>query len=338
MAVSTFDKFVRFTTDSVGLERTLRLFQAIIQILFAYPLLQDLVLLPLLNYNQTADGKGTITLATTQPILSALRQRLGLVRRTFRLFRCLESFRAAQLLYTSHALTAGSSAGKKQPSWVQTEVWLEVLSRTFNGMYLLLEASTMAEALQIEGLAVWSLEWASTLTVEAQRFWLFALVCSVFSGLLKMLKVMAYTPVPEVGDVFSEEKEKKKPQSATATAIASATATATAVTGDSGATQEKKKETDEDEVFDMVKEQERLRRIVQKRKAGRVMWRRAVRAQISGLGCSVTASALDIVLPGAAVGWINADPGTVGIAMFVTTILTGMEVWERCERELMMNQ
>ncbi|KAK8085138.1 hypothetical protein PG997_006409 [Apiospora hydei] len=328
MAVSTFDKFVRFTTDSVGLERTLRLFQAIIQILFAYPLLQDLALLPLLNYNQTPDAKGIITLATTQPILSALRQRLGLVRRTFRLFRCLESFRAAQLLYTSHALTAGSSAGKKQPSWVQTEVWLEVLSRTFNGMYLLLEASTMAEALQIE---------AGRLEPRAQRFWLFALVCAVFSGLLRMLKVMAYTPVPEVGDVFSEEKEKK-PQSATATTIASATATATAVTGDSGVTKEKTKETDGDEVFDMAKEQERLRRIVQKRKAGRAMWRRAVRAQISGLGRSVTASALDIVLPGAAVGWINADTGTVGIAMFVTTILTGMEVWERCERELMMNQ
>ncbi|KAK8044588.1 hypothetical protein PG993_004612 [Apiospora rasikravindrae] len=336
MAVSTFDKFVRFTTDSVGLERTLRLFQAIVQILFAYPILQDLALLPLLNYSHTPDAKGIITLATTQPILSDLRQRLGLVRRTFRLFRCLESFRAAQLLYTSHALDAGSSTGKKQPSWVQTEVWFEVLSRTFNGMYLLLEASTMAEALQIEGLAVWSPEWASTLAVEAQRFWLFALVCSVFSGLLRMLKVMAYTPVPEVGDVFSEKD--KKAESSIATGIATATATATAVTGDSGVTKEKTKETDEDEAFDMVKEQERLRRIVQKRKAGRVLWRRAVRAQISGLGRSVTACALDIVLPGAAVGWINADTGTVGIAMFVTTILTGMEVWERCERELMMNQ
>ncbi|KAK6840527.1 hypothetical protein PG995_016281 [Apiospora arundinis] len=319
MAVSTFDQFVRFTTDAVGLERTLRLFQAIIQILFAYPLLQDLFLLPVLNYNHTPDAKGIITLATTQPILSALRQRTGLVRRTFRLFRFLDSFRAAQQLYTSALLTSSSSA--QHPSWIRMEVWLDILSRTFNGMYLLLETSTMAEALQIDGLAVWSPEWARTLTIEAQRFWLFALVCAVFSGLLKMLKVMAYTPVPEVGDVFSEEKEKSD-----------TTATAAATTAkDGGATGEKD---GEDAVFDMVKEQERLRRIVQKRKAGRVLWRRAVRAQIKGLGRSVAASALDIVLPGAVVGWVNADTGTVGIAMFVTTILTGMEVWERCGREI----
>ncbi|KAK8069026.1 hypothetical protein PG994_005642 [Apiospora phragmitis] len=333
MAVSTFDIFVRFSTDSVGLERTLRLFQAIIQILFAYPLLQDMVLLPLLNYNHTPDAKGIINLATTQPILLALRQRLGLVRRTFRLFRCLESFRVAQRLYTSHSLLGPSSGNpqRQRPSWVQTEVWLDVLSRTFNGMYLLLEASTMAEALQIEGLAVWSPEWARTLTVEAQRFWLFALVCAVFSGLLKMLKVMAYTPVPEVGDVFSEEKEKK----------ADTAATTTIISGNSGATEEseqdKAKESGDDEAFDMVKEQARLRRIVQKRKAGRVLWRRAVHAQISGLGRSVAASALDIVLPGTAVGWINLDQGPVGVAMFITTILTGMEVWERCGREVSMS-
>ncbi|KAK8878980.1 ex11b-like protein [Apiospora arundinis] len=311
MAVSTFDQFVRFTTDAVGLERTLRLFQAIIQILFAYPLLQDLFLLPVLNYNHAPDAKGIITLATTQPILSALRQRTGLVRRTFRLFRFLDSFRAAQQLYTSALLTSSSSA--QHPSWIRMEVWLDILSRTFNGMYLLLETSTMAEALQIDGLTVWSPEWAHTLAIEAQRFWLFALVCAVFSGLLKMLKVMAYTPVPEVGDVFSEEKEKSD-----------TTATAAATTAKDG----------EDAVFDMVKEQERLRRIVQKRKAGRVLWRRAVRAQIKGLGRSVAASALDIVLPGAVVGWVNADTGTVGIAMFITTILTGMEVWERCGREI----
>ncbi|KAK7932477.1 hypothetical protein PG985_003189 [Apiospora marii] len=333
MAVSTLDHFVRFTTDSVGLERTLRLFQSIIQILSAYPLLQDLALLPLLNYNHASGAKGIITLATTQPILSALRQRLGLVRRTFRLFRFLESFRAAQLLYTSDALL-GPSSGKKHPSWVRSEVWLEVLSRTFNGMYLLLEASTMVEALQIEGLAIWTPEWTHTLTIEAQRFWLFALVCSVLSGLLKMLKVMAYTPVPEVGDVFSEGKEKKTD---TAPAVTTA-ASSTTASADSGITEEKAKETGEEEPFDMVKEQERLRRIVQKRKAGRVLWRRAVRAQMHGLGRGVAASALDIVLPGAAVGWVNADTGTVGVAMFVTTILTGMDVWERCGRELMMGQ
>lgn len=45
------------------------------------------------------------------------------------------------------------------------------------------------------------------------------------------------------------------------------------------------------------------------------------------------ANALDVVLPDVIVGWVHASPGTVGLAMFTTTVLTGMDLSERCGRE-----
>jgi hypothetical protein len=43
---------------------------------------------------------------------------------------------------------------------------------------------------------------------------------------------------------------------------------------------------------------------------------------------------MDLGLPGSVVGWVPLSPETVGWLMLGTTVLTGMEVWERCGREL----
>ena len=61
--------------------------------------------------------------------------------------------------------------------------------------------------------------------------------------------------------------------------------------------------------------------------------RREVRRRLHGLGRNVVANALDVVLPGVIVGWVDASPGTVGLAMFTTTVLTGMDVCQRCGRQ-----
>jgi hypothetical protein len=45
---------------------------------------------------------------------------------------------------------------------------------------------------------------------------------------------------------------------------------------------------------------------------------------------SCVANAIDIIIPGYAIGWIKVEPGIVGIAMFVTSVLTSMDVWDRC--------
>lgn len=58
------------------------------------------------------------------------------------------------------------------------------------------------------------------------------------------------------------------------------------------------------------------------------------RAKIPALARRVVSDALDITLPGSVVGWVPVSSGTVGSAMFVTTVLTSVDIWERCGREV----
>ncbi|KAI5865968.1 peroxisomal biogenesis factor 11 [Durotheca rogersii] len=279
--MSTFEQAIRFTTDSAGMERSLRLVQAAVQILSSFALPFDLLLVAL----GAAAGPAPAAPAV-RGVLAALNQRLGLARRYFRLFRFLEAFDGAQKALAQ--LTAPSS-----PADV---AWLDVLARTFNGMYLLLEASTVVDALQVPGLALWGPERERRVTVEAQRFWLLALACGGLAALARIPAALALAAVP-----------------ATPAGLAPL---ADAPTGEKDGEKEKEKETAESK--------EALRR----------RERPNVRAKVHKLGRTALASAIDIVLPGSVIGWISADPGTVAVAMFVTSILTGMDVWERCGREV----
>jgi hypothetical protein len=287
-------------------------------------------------------------------VLLALRVRLALARRYFRLFRFLESFSAAQKLYASlSAPNPSSSSSEKRnqgqgqeketetkkkrrrppPRWTRADIWLDVFGRTFNGMYLLLEALTILDAHRIPGLAPWGPERERALTVEGQRFWLFALVCGVLSGLVKMLKVLAYTPLPA-----------PVPSSTSTSTSGYGFADAGAGGSNAGEREMAKEPTggedrggkgdDGEKEWDLKREQARLRRVVQDHKLRRLAWRREVRSKISALGRRVVSDAVDITLPGSVVGWVNADTGTVGLAMFLTTMLTSMDVWERCGREI----
>jgi hypothetical protein len=291
----------------VGLERTFRGIQAILQIISSIPIIFDLFIWTL---NLGADQPFSPLI--TQGILLALRQRLAITRRCFKTFRFLDSFNSAHKLYMS---ISTKSDGKKRPTWVQTEEWIDVSGRTFNGFHFLLESITLIDALQIEGLRIWTPTWERKLFLEAQRFWLFALICAVICGLLNMLKIMAYTPVPATSDAASQEKISEKKEAEEKPEVS-----------------EKKK--NETEVFDMKKELERLRRIMRERKKGRVVWRKEVTAKIRAVGRMTLANALDIILAGNAVGWVPTHPGIVGIAMFTGTIVAGVDVWEACGREV----
>lgn len=304
------------------MERMLRFFQATAQILSSYTL----------PFNLLLSG---ITLAAEKPpspdatyaILLALRQRLGLIRRFFRLFRFLESFHAAHKLYLGAAATAGTTGTAP----LQTDEWLDILGRTFNGMYLLLEASTTADALAIDGLALWAPETARRLALEAQRFWLFALVCGVLAGSLRAVKVLAYTPVPVPGPATTGAGSG----GALGAASEDRDTIQDSTTGEKGEGGEGRDgDGDGDEKWDLQREQARLRGLASERRKARVLWRRDVQAKIRRLGRGVVANALDVALPGTAVGWLDLEPGTVGVAMLVTSILTGLEVWERCGREV----
>lgn len=267
--------------------------------------------------------------------LSQLRSQVALARRFFRIFRFLESFQAAHVLYTSFYIPDTPAApepssqvektglenkkeqdGKqemldsahkcpnpncrnhhppKPSSAIPTEAWLDIFSRTFNGMYLLLEALTFIDALSLPGLSIFGSHWFPILHVEAQRFWLFALVCGILSGLLKLVKLVAYGPVPQTGEGYGLGGVK-----------------------------------DEKEMADWERQRERMRKMVWARKERMRRWKLEIRTRGYRLARRCVADVLDLVVPGTVVGWVRVAPGTVGACMVVSTWLTGLEIWERC--------
>ncbi|KAI1102063.1 peroxisomal biogenesis factor 11 [Jackrogersella minutella] len=290
------EQFIKFTTDSVGLERTFRLFQAIVQILSYFTIPFDLLLFTLNTTTGQIPSSSAVRI-----ILKALNQRLGLARRFFRLFRFLESFNAAQKL-SAKLSSPETWTGEHRGLLVKAEPWLDVFARTFNGLYLLLEASTVVDALAIPGLSILGPELERTVAVEAQRFWLFSLVCGLAYNLLEIPLAVAVSMPPAQALPAADEKDADE-------RLASGHMTA-----------------DEHAEF--------LGRIGKEREEKARAWALQVAASIRRLSRAAAANAIDILLPGTVVGWIKAEPGTVGLAMFATTILTGMEVWERCGREV----
>ncbi|KAK3333731.1 peroxisomal biogenesis factor 11-domain-containing protein [Cercophora scortea] len=260
---TTFEQFIRFSTDASGLERTLRLFQSLLQILAYNATARTLffsLLALLLPYLLPSTTTTTTTLSNTEeyiPLLLTLRARFASGRRFFRLFRFLESFHSAWTLYSSPPSPVGGRAA---------EAWLDIFARSFNGLYLLLESATFPGAAL--GTEVWALNTRGMLDVEAQRLWFLALVCAVGGGGVRLWKT---------GGVVSVEGEKGEKAEG-------------------------------------------------KRREARSKFRRVVRRLV--------ADVLDLAVPGTVIKVFSVGQGTVGFAMLGSTVLTGLEVWERCGREL----
>lgn len=284
--------------------------------------------------------------------LSELRGHVGLVRRFFRMFRFLESFRTAHLIYTSfyapppppppplipatvpspepatksevlngetrpnatEALHAEASPPAQSPTPTPThhhrpqnptkppaEAWLDIFSRTFNGMYLLLETLTLLDALKLPGLSLWGPAWSSLLNIEGQRFWFLSLACGVLGGLVKLAKLVAYAPAPQTAGGEAH--------------------------GGAG-------EGQGDPMPEWKRQREKMRRLVYARRESRRAWREQIRTRGYGLARRCVADFLDLAVPGSVLGWVGVEPGTVGVVMVVSTWLTGREVWERCAREI----
>lgn len=58
------------------------------------------------------------------------------------------------------------------------------------------------------------------------------------------------------------------------------------------------------------------------------------KAKVSQHSIAMAAALLDLTLPTAALGYVKIYPGVVGIAMFITTILTSRGIWMRCAQQL----
>ena len=296
------------TSLPAGLERTFRLFQALAQCIAHIPSIRTTfifvisslhLLLTAISMNGIVDLSfslkelfpASLSLsaeAEAQIITTVLgiRSKLAQGRRFFRLFRFLENFHSASTLYYQ-AINSETGTGGRG---VQT--WLDIMSKSFNGMYLLFETLGFFAALGVPGLDPWGPEVNRFLHVEGQRFWLFALVCGVLGGVVKLVNDRELV---QAGDTSETEKEEE--------------------TGTEG-----------DEHGNQLKEEERQRAALEQEEQ-RSVSRKDRRMRIKR---RIAADLLDLAQPGAVVGWFPDWPGMIGLMMIGSTWITGVEVWEKC--------
>lgn len=317
----------------MGLERLLRLVQAVLQILLSYPLLLYLYASLSSRYGRPAPN-----LVVTRTVLSGLRSRVALARRFFRIFRFLDNFQSAYTRYLalsalSHPPAAGNTtthahAHRAHRRRAVLEAYLDILSRSLNGMYLLLESAGLPDALGVEGLAPWGEARAARLHLEAQRFWFLALVFAVAAAVVRTPGIFVVAAATAQGHHLHPpgSQEQQGPKEAAMEAEMDE--------GGRGGEEKEGGGGDEDDDWDFYREREKLRAIVRQRKEMRVVWRRTVARRSKVLMRRLAADILDLAVPGSVVGWVKMEPGTVAVAMLFSTLLTGWEVWDRCGAEM----
>ncbi|EAA28424.2 hypothetical protein GE21DRAFT_9259 [Neurospora crassa] len=331
---SNFETLIKFGTDASGLERTFRLFQALAQCIAHIPSIRSIFMLILSSLrlfiasfflssisNLVSPSKelsSPSAKAEAQIITTALgvRSKLAQGRRFFRLFRFLDSFHSASTLYYQYQAQTDIDKSGEVGMYC---MWLDIMSKSFNGMYLLFETLGFCAALGVPGLDPWGPEVNRFLHVEGQRFWLFALVCGVIGGVVRLVY---------------ERDLAGGGGSSNGGGGGGGAAAATATTSDRTSETEKENEIgsrEDDEHGNQLKEEERQRAALEKRaeeEQRMVIWtdrRMRIKRRI-------TADLLDLAQPGAVVGWFPDWPGMIGLMMVGSTWLTGVEVWEKCAR------
>jgi hypothetical protein len=161
----TFEHFVAFGTDLVGIERILRGFQAICSLLVWYPALFALV-----------EPKVSSTLP-----LRKLGGQINVSRRFIRFFRFLDTFQAGWNVYVAQ--------GDKS-----LDVWLEIVSKTCFGMFGMMETATLLDLCGIDNLRIFSPEKFSEIDYQSQLFWFAGLYTSVLVTVIRLYRLVSSPP------------------------------------------------------------------------------------------------------------------------------------------------
>lgn len=269
ITVSSLGHLPAFLTniDPAGLERLLRLFQSFFMILTSYPSF----------ITQLLPFSLPITHLRAEKTLFQLQGRLNITRRWLRTFRFLETLQTGWKCYMAPDKTL--------------EIWLDAHSKTCLGLFGMLETVTLLDLIDVDHLEIFGRPQANKLNIDAQRFWFLGLYLSAMATGVRLIKILAFSPVPQADD-FGAADEK----------------TATSA-------EEKKK-------------------ALQKKKEQKKQWAKNVSEQTTGLVLKLLADVLDLVIPASILGWVQVETGLVGIAMFCSSILTGLDVWRRCGREV----
>lgn len=219
-----------------------------------------------------------------------------------RTFRFLACFSAAQALYAGGATTP-----------LSLESWLDVTKLTLLGLYGLLETVTIPD---MAGVEVFGGEADRRINLEAQRFWFLALVCGVVGGLLRILTLEAHGAMPATGVGY-------------------------AAAGADDEDTKGEKVVREGEKDELKAEMEKAAEGKKGPKAGKAAVaeeeRRKSGEQRRALVRKVAADAVDMVLPVSVLGWADVDPAVVGLAMFVSTLVSGYDVWKGLGAQMRAN-
>ncbi|VUC23188.1 unnamed protein product [Clonostachys rosea] len=285
--VSTYEHFVAFGVDNGGLERLLRLFQSFFMILTSYPVL----------IAQLMPTRPVSVHMATETCLKQLQGTLNVTRRSFRLFRFLEAFNASYALYLTEVKTI--------------ETWLDIASKSSLATFGMLESVTLPDLLGVDHLEFFGPAQTTKINVDAQIFWFIGLYTSAVSTAIKLVRIFAYSPVPQTGEGFGTGKDSKEKSIS------------------------EKEESKEDKIEN---EKKLLKEAAEKRKEERKEWAKKVSKETSLLGQKLLADVLDLIIPASAMGWVKVDTGIIGAAMFSTSVLTGLDAWRRVGRDLERRQ
>lgn len=260
-----------------GIERTLRFLQASIQIILS------------LVVNSAAAYDAAVTIFKNRELrrtLAELSGRLGLVRRFFRFFRFFDAFTNSYNIFTSLNDSPNKQGHEGTFSTAHLEKTLDMLTGTFNGLYLLLEALTLIDALEVSGLAILGPDLELVLKIESQRCWFLALAFGALACVMRLSKLQT--------TARTKPALKEKPR-------------------------KEGVDIDAKQLDKSVEEQTHAKKTAaQKWKVSRKM----------------VACLLDMALPGSVIGWVPASKSIIGAVMLTTSVLTGLDVWERCGKEV----
>ncbi|KAF7943601.1 uncharacterized protein EAE97_005672 [Botrytis byssoidea] len=175
---------VDFASDAAGLEKTLRLIQALCQICAFYPTVLGWILLGLGigMGRRSGGGEGSVDGKLQVQIVEKLwkaRRELAVGRRYMRFFRFIKNFsKAWDSLLNEDGMRMLINVGKSG----------------FMGAYLGLESLTILDIM-----GVCNTPWSSTCALEGNKFWFYSLSISIFGGLWDLYHLFASndtTPKP----------------------------------------------------------------------------------------------------------------------------------------------
>lgn len=168
--------------------------------------------------------------------------------------------------------------------------WLDVIAHSSNGLYLFLESITILDALSIPGLRVWGPDYTSLLKVESQRYWFFALIATSLSSAIRLYQMRSKGPFIAARGSDSSKAREKKVTDSPV---------------------------HESQIHSNKSPVHRSDLII-------------LDAEILTTWRKLLATSLDLTIPGSTLGWIPVSSTVVSSSMFITSFLTGYEVWKRC--------